>query len=152
MSQGDAGAQGSKTSAATVIIAVVVLLLVLLICGGVLAALLLPAVVKARQKASETRATNALRQISIAQELYKESDADGNGVNDYAPSLGDLVGAKLIDDPELATGTQGGYVFTIEIGADPKRSFRALAEPEDAASGLGSFRVDETGAVRPAPE
>src|SRR6516162_9328487 len=81
-----------KTSTLTIVLIVGVIFAALsLPCCGILAAVFLPAVMKARSRAEETKALRFLHELQSAQELYRMNDPDKNGKNDYAPSLAELA-------------------------------------------------------------
>ena len=101
-------------------------LLVVIAIMGVLVGMLLPAVQGVRERANRTKTKKSLEQISLAAQVYHDSDIDGNGINDFPKSLADLSRHGLIDST-LGTGEKQGHLF--QIVAAGEDYFVAAAEP-----------------------
>lgn len=99
---------------------------------------------------NETSVIGALKGVRVAQALYREQDRDGNGVQDYAPSLAalgsvELRGGPLIDGV-LGTGTKQGYCFRMER-LDGER-WRIWADPTiPGTTGDRHFAADQSGTI-----
>lgn len=106
--------------------------------GVALAALLLVAVYGAicfyvsvepfrRAPTDEDFAVSGLKTVAVAETIYKEDAKYGNGKHVFA-SLEELAAARIIDSV-LGSGTKSHYVFRVEPGTDPTRTWWAVARP-----------------------
>ena len=139
------GSQRKTRSPGFVLIELMVVIAIL----AVIAAIAIPNLLRARASANESSAISSLRTLVSVQALFAETDADGNGVNDYARSLRELGAANLIDSA-LAGGEKSGYFFSLASnpGGSPD-SWNVIADPaEPGTTGDRSFFVDETGDVK----
>jgi len=102
--------------------------------------IVLPWALSTRKTAGEANAIASLRNLVIAQEIYR-SRQDPPG---YARSLSDLSG---LIDANLAGGAYRGYRF--DAGIADANSFSYVCMPAmPAFSGGRSFYVDQTGIIR----
>lgn len=76
---------------------------------ALIAALALPNMMASRRMANETSAIASLKQVMNAETLFRESDREKDGNNDYG-MLSELVTTDLVD-PILGQGTKSGYMF-----------------------------------------
>jgi hypothetical protein len=121
------------------------------ICGCALLGLVVLGVsaCTARRPRDEVLAVDVCRRLVVVQELYKRRDMDGNGSNDYAPSLELLFRSRAIVDEELLLGSKGNYRFEIQPEGNPVCSWALRAEPIFPERTEGRFLfVDETGVIR----
>lgn len=118
-------------------------LLVVIAIIGVLEALLLPAVQPPRIRESQATALAGLRAIENAQRLFRSSDADGDGIDDYG-SLSELGAAGLID-PDLASGMAEVYAFAVIPWPPPSPRFDVRAVPISARAARLRFYANEVG-------
>ncbi|MCO5167445.1 MAG: hypothetical protein M9894_13950 [Planctomycetes bacterium] len=99
-----------------------------------------------RKRSPEAAAIGALKTIATSQTVFREGDKDGDGVLDYAASLGELSRAALVD-PVLGAGVKQGYVYRVLRSAtEPEYRWIAAAEPlvPDATR---AFVINHTGAI-----
>lgn len=96
----------------------------------------------------EGRAIGALKELQTAQSLFREADAEGDGVYDYAQDLHELGAAGLID-PDLARGARDGYRFTVDASpTKPEFLWLATASPlEPGVTGDHYFATNHTGVI-----
>jgi hypothetical protein len=87
-----------------------------------------------------------LREITSAQALFREQDADRDGALDYATSLAELRSANLID-AVLARGRKDGYEFKIHGGDMFTWSATASPIERDETGDRWGF-IDESGVIR----
>jgi len=113
--------------------------------AGVVAAVGIPAWLEAKKYAGESSAIGALKAISAAQSLYRESDKDQNGVQDYG-TLCQLARTQFIDG-EVAAGVKDGYEFIVQPGSSPEFTWWAIARPLDPSGEQRSFFTNHTGVI-----
>jgi prepilin-type N-terminal cleavage/methylation domain-containing protein len=118
-------------------------LMIVIAIIAIIAPIQIPDLTEARMGANESTALGALRTLSAVQARFRESDADGDGIVDYATSLAGLLRAGLIDST-LASGARYGYCFVlVSNNAD---TWHAHANPAiPGTTGERWFFVDETG-------
>jgi hypothetical protein len=100
-----------------------------------------------RGNGNEAIAVGNMLSIRSAQELFRESDKDGDGTLDYA-TLAQLGKADLVD-PILASGDKMGYVYAAAAGQGKERSqhtWWATARPKCASYGR-SFAINQEGVL-----
>lgn len=107
------------------------------------------------QYVQESSAREALKSLVTAQEIFRQTDKDGDGIYDFG-DLEDLAAAGLID-AELATGEVHGYRFTVTPGSDGVKDreymWWAAAEPlNNGASGERCYFTNQSGTLRFAKE
>jgi len=113
----------------------------------------LPNLVQSRRRVNETAAIGAVRNISTAENLFRDGDADNNGVRDYG-RLADLHRhfPTLVDEA-VAKGAAQGFDLQVDVpvGTNGAR-FTVIATPHVQQgihrTGDRSFFVDETGVIR----
>lgn len=118
---------------------------------SIIAAIAVPNLIEARKQGNEAAAIGSLRAISTAQTIYRESDADGDGVMNY----GDLKALGKADyvDAVLASGRKQGFVFQSQpVQGQEELRWWATAFPRDINTGNRWFYVDQTGVIRFAME
>jgi type IV pilus assembly protein PilA len=75
---------------------------------ALVAALAIPNLIASRKMANETSAISSLKQILTSQTLFRESDREKDGNNDYG-MLSELVTADILDP--IVGGSKAGYMF-----------------------------------------
>lgn len=99
-----------------------------------------------KQKGNVANAIGAMRTLSTAQSIFRESDRDQDGMFDYG-NLMDLGKTNLIDN-KLASGTKQGYVFECEPSTkNPEYIWWATAHPKDPKSGGPCFFTNHSGVI-----
>lgn len=95
---------------------------------AVIMAIAIPNLISARKNSNEVSAIGALKTISNAQQMFRESDKENDNEFDFA-NLAELSNTTLIDST-LGSGTRTGYVFDTNAGT-VNRSFLwfGLANP-----------------------
>jgi prepilin-type N-terminal cleavage/methylation domain-containing protein len=121
-------------------------LLVVIAIIGVLIGLLVAGVEKKRKCDNQEAAIDALLQIHGAQEAFRATDADGDGIDDYG-SLAEL-GALGLLPAEIADGFHEAYFLAVVTHPPPSPSWHARADPLIRDSGTFALFVDPTGVVR----
>jgi prepilin-type N-terminal cleavage/methylation domain-containing protein len=121
-------------------------LLIVVTIIGIIASIAIPNLLASRRAANEGSAQQSMRTISSCETAYKFSY--GNG------SYTDLstLGAKVMTDNVLSSGTKSGYTFVATPVAGPPEQFWAYAFPV-TQTGIGStgsrrFAVTEDGVLR----
>jgi hypothetical protein len=107
---------------------------------------------------------HGLRAIQVAQSLYREGDKEGDGTQQFAPSLRALTntgpsGQEDLIDEVLASGRKQGYVFAITsasrfgytVNADPIRP-GVTGDRHFGANMRGELFYSTTGPVRWNPD
>jgi prepilin-type N-terminal cleavage/methylation domain-containing protein len=113
----------------------------------VLALFAVPSLLQARTMSRETGTVVALRNIFIAQELFRTLDADADGAVDFATNLSELGSTGLLTDEALAAGERHEFSFVLTT-TDAGYGFTCFARPLGSQPIQKYFRVDETGVVR----
>lgn len=85
-------------------------LMIVIAIIAIIAAIAIPNLIEARKHGNEAAAIGALKTISTSQTVFREGDKEGDGLLDYARTLGELSNTNLID-PVLGSGTKQGYIF-----------------------------------------
>jgi hypothetical protein len=95
----------------------------------------------------EAKAVALLKKIATTQSLFYESDADKNGTQDYARSLGAMVSAGFLADT-LQGDTHEGYAYAVYSGDDQSmgQMWVAIATPEAGQPGR-AFLIDQAQCV-----
>jgi prepilin-type N-terminal cleavage/methylation domain-containing protein len=119
-------------------------LLVVLMILAVGSVSILPPIDLARETANQDAAMTGLLAIAHGEQIFRSSDSDGDGVDDYG-NLGELAAAGLIP-AALSDGEDRGYAFPVTTGAGP--SFEARANPLSCHTGALRLYVDASGIVR----
>lgn len=137
----------------------------------IVSAILIPAALRARMNANESKAIASLREINRAAVEY--ATTYGNG---FPPSLGALAkrggaascdGASLLSDAALVAGRKSGYDFLYSLGPNPdgpqlsprakangcskagSSSYEMHADPVSrGTTGQRSLFTDQTGIIR----
>ncbi|MCO5171889.1 MAG: zinc ribbon domain-containing protein [Planctomycetes bacterium] len=125
----------------------VVLLALLCVVGSIVATAAAPGLQRAETARNEAAAVAALRAVVAAQEAFRSSDPDRNGVADF----GDLaqLGAAHLLDPGLVTGIHEGYQLEVAASrTEPRLRWIAVASPlTPGRTGDRFFAVNHAGAV-----
>lgn len=121
-------------------------LLIVVTIIGIICAVAIPNLLASRRAANEASAQSSLRTISSCEATYQHTY--GNGDFTDLPTLG----AKVMTDPVLSSGTKSGYLFTADPDAGDPKEFFATAFPL-RTSGLGQtgtrrFGITEDGIMR----
>ncbi len=104
-------------------------LLVVIAIIAILAALLLPALARARQKATNIHCMNNGRQLMLAWRMYADDNNDVLAANDYPYTTGFIASANK---DKLANWVVGTMQNAIDAAADPART---LLVPQTLLSG-----------------
>ena len=120
-------------------------LLIVVTIIGIICAVAIPNLLASRRAANEASAQSSLRTISSCEATYQHTY--GNG--DFTDLT--TLGARVMTDPVLSSGTKSGYLFTAAADTDPKQFF-ATAFPL-RTSGIGQtgtrrFGITEDGIMR----
>lgn len=120
-------------------------LLIVVAIIGIIASIAIPNLLASRRAANEGSAQQSLRTIVSCEASYKFTY--GNGAYADLPTLG----AKVMTDATLSTGTKSGYTFVANpIG--PPEQFWAYAFPVTTSgitsTGTRRFAVNEDGVLR----
>ncbi len=111
---------------------------------GIVAAIAIPNLLAARGAANEASAISSMRTIVSSNAMFFQGDIEGDGMNDYALSLEEMMEVGLIDNV-LGSGMKSGYIF--EYGTDdPSTGWWLRAMPADGNGRY--FYVDESGVMR----
>jgi len=121
-------------------------LLIVVAIIGIIASIAIPNLLASRRAANEGSAQQSIRTISSCETAYKFSY--GNGSYADLPTLG----AKVMTDSVLSSGTKSGYSFVATPVSAPSDQFWAYAFPV-TTTGIGStgsrrFAVTEDGVLR----
>ncbi|HYX28763.1 MAG TPA: type II secretion system protein [Pyrinomonadaceae bacterium] len=121
-------------------------LLIVVTIIGIIAAIAIPNLLASRRAANEGSAQQSMRTISSCEHSYKYTY--GNGAFADLPTLG----AKVMTDAVLSTGTKSGYNFVANPVAGPPEQFWAYAFPVTTAgvaqTGTRRFAMTEDGVLR----
>jgi type IV pilus assembly protein PilA len=121
-------------------------LLIVVTIIGIIASIAIPNLLASRRAANEGSAQQSIRTISSCEVAYKFSY--GNG------SYTDLstLGAKVMTDSVLSSGTKSGYTFVANPVAGPPEQFWAYAFPVTTtgftSTGSRRFAITEDGVLR----
>jgi len=121
-------------------------LLIVVTIIGVIASIAIPNLLASRRAANEGSAQQSMRTISSCEVAYKFSY--GNG------SYADLstLGAKVMTDSVLSSGTKSGYTFVATPVTGATEQFFAYAFPVTttgfSSTGSRRFAVTEDGVMR----
>jgi type IV pilus assembly protein PilA len=121
-------------------------LLIVVAIIGIIAAIAIPNLLASRRAANEGSAISSMRTISSCESTYKNTY--GNG--DY----GDLVtlGARVMTDEVLSSGTKSGYLFVASPDAGNAQEYYATAYPVTtsgiAQTGTRRFATSDDGIMR----
>ena len=93
-------------------------LMIVIAIIAIIAAIAIPNLIEARKNGNETAAIGALKTLSAAQSLFRESDKEQDGNLDYG-TLAELAsaGTSGLIDSVLGSGTKQGYLFQATYGA-----------------------------------
>jgi prepilin-type N-terminal cleavage/methylation domain-containing protein len=122
-------------------------LMVVLAIIALIAAIAIPNLIQSRKYSQETSAIESIKTITTAETLFRERDADGNNLNDYA-SLAQLSQTQLIDSV-LGTGTKHGYLFSVEASTPtPLALWFLVASPAlPGATGDRYFECNQSATI-----
>jgi type IV pilus assembly protein PilA len=121
-------------------------LLIVVTIIGIIASIAIPNLLASRRAANEGSAQQSMRTIGSCEMAYKFSY--GNG------SYTDLstLGAKVMTDGVLSTGTKSGYTFVANPVSGPPDQFWAYAFPVTttgiSSTGSRRFALTEDGVLR----
>lgn len=125
---------------------------------GILGAVAIPAFMKNARKAKTAEATTNVKKLyDGARSYYEEELSGGGGIlrKVYPDSITTLLENGPADggvDPELASGSAGGFDFQYTVSAD-RQSFTLLAQPTvPGVTGDAIVSTDETGAITIVPD
>jgi type IV pilus assembly protein PilA len=129
-------------------------LMVVVAILGILAAVAIPAFMKNARKAKTSEAiTNVKKLYDGARSYYEEEHSNPGGLplpKQYPDSIAALVDSGSADggaDPELASGSAGGYDFVYTVSAD-HQSFTLVAQPTvPGVTGEAIVSTDQTGDI-----
>ena len=121
-------------------------LLIVVTIIGIIASIAIPNLLASRRAANEGSAQQSIRTISSCEVAYKFSY--GNGSYADLPTLG----AKVMTDNVLSSGTKSGYTFVATPVTGVSEQFWAYAFPV-TTTGIGStgsrrFAIMEDGVMR----
>ena len=121
-------------------------LLIVVAVIGIIASIAIPNLLASRRAANEGSAQQSMRTISSCETAYKFSY--GNGSFADLPTLG----AKVMTDSILSSGSKSGYNFVANPISVPSDQFWAYAFPITtsgiAATGTRRFAMSEDGVMR----
>ena len=121
-------------------------LLIVVAIIGIIAAIAIPNLLASRRAANEGSAQSSMRTISSCEAAYKHTY--GNG--DYTDLA--TLGAKVMTDQVLTSGTKSGYLFTAAPDAADPQTFFSTAFPITtsgiAQTGTRRFGLTEDGVLR----
>jgi type IV pilus assembly protein PilA len=121
-------------------------LLIVVTIIGIIASIAIPNLLASRRAANEGSAQQSLRTISSCEHAYKYTY--GNGDFADLPTLG----AKVMTDQVLSTGTKSGYNFVMTPVPGPPQQFWGYAFPVTtsgiAQTGTRRFALSEDGVLR----
>jgi prepilin-type N-terminal cleavage/methylation domain-containing protein len=121
-------------------------LLIVVTIIGIIASIAIPNLLASRRAANEGSAQQSLRTVSSCEHAYKYTYGNGN--------FTDLttLGARVMTDSVLATGTKSGFSFVATPVAGPPQQYWASAYPV-VTSGIGQtgtrrFAIADDGVLR----
>jgi len=121
-------------------------LLIVVTIIGIIASIAIPNLLASRRAANEASAQQSMRTIGTCESAYKFTY--GNGSYTDLPTLG----AKVMTDGVLSTGTKSGYTFEATPVAGPPDQFWAYAYPVTTSgfsqTGTRRFAISEDGVLR----
>jgi len=121
-------------------------LLIVVAIIGIIAAIALPNLLASRRAANEGSAQSSLRTISSCEAAYQHTY--GNG--DFADLA--TLGARVMTDVVLSSGTKSGYTFAATAEGAPANQFWAYAFPTSTSgagkTGTRRFAIAEDGVLR----
>jgi type IV pilus assembly protein PilA len=121
-------------------------LLIVVTIIGIIASIAIPNLLASRRAANEGSALQSMRTISSCEHSYKFTYGNGN--------FADLstLGAKVMTDQVLSTGTKSGYTFVATPEAGPPQQYWAYAYPlvtsGIAQTGTRKFGISDDGVLR----
>jgi len=122
-------------------------LMIVIAIIAIIAAIAIPNLLEARKSANESAAISSLRTLVTTQQLFRDSDRDGDGLADFAESLTALQNNGNLIDSTLASGNKQGYTFAMTAGAS-NLSWSCTAIPVSNKTGTRRFFADESGVIR----
>jgi len=121
-------------------------LLIVVAIIGIIAAIAIPNLLASRRAANEGSAQSSMRTISSCESTYRSTY--GNGDFADLPTLG----ARVMTDPVLSSGTKSGYLFVASPDASDPQQFYATAYPVTtsgiAQTGTRRFATSDDGVMR----
>ncbi len=121
-------------------------LLIVVTIIGIIASIAIPNILASRRAANEGSAQQSLRTISSCEAAYQHTYGNGE--------FADLatLGARVMTDSVLSSGTKSGYTFAATPEGTPANQFWAYAYPV-TTSGVGQtgtrrFGMSEDGVLR----
>jgi prepilin-type N-terminal cleavage/methylation domain-containing protein len=124
-------------------------LMIVIAIIAIIAAIAIPNLLEARKSANESAAISSLRTLVTTQQLFRDSDRDGDGLADFAQNFTALAASangSLIDST-LASGTKQGYSFAMSVPTG-NLSWSCVATPVSNKTGTRRFFADESGVIR----
>jgi len=114
---------------------------------ALIAALAIPNLIASRKMANETSCIASLKQVLNAETLFRETDREKDGNNDYG-MLSELVQTGLVDSV-LGQGTKAGYMFeaTYSFTSSEFLWFGTGNPVVQNATGDRGFAINNMGAV-----
>jgi|SRR5215831_10370196 len=121
-------------------------LLIVVTIIGIVASIAIPNLLASRRAANEGSAQQSMRTISSCEHTYEFTYGNGNFAD--LPTLG----AKVMTDSILSTGSKSGYTFVATPETVPTQQYWAYAYPM-LTSGIGEtgtrrFGIAEDGVLR----
>ncbi len=121
-------------------------LLIVVAIIGIIAAIAIPNLLASRRAANEGSAQSSIRTIASCENTYKSTYGNGS-FTDLA-----TLGARVMTDAVLTTGTKSGYLFVAEPDATDPGQYYSSAYPA-ATSGISQtgtrrFAMADDGVMR----
>lgn len=122
-------------------------LLVVVTIIALVAAIAIPNMMASRKMANETSAIASLKQIQVAETIFRESDREKDGNIDYG-MLSELVNTQLVDSV-LGNGTKAGFMFGATYSfTSSEYLWYAVGNPVvQNQTGDRSFAINNLGAI-----
>ena len=121
-------------------------LLIVVAIIGIIASIAIPNLLATRRAANEGSAQSSMRTISSCEAAYRHTYGNGS-YTDLA-----TLGAKVMTDEVLSTGTKSGYTFTADMAAGEPLQFFATGYPVTtsgiSATGTRRFSIAEDAVLR----